>query len=97
MKSWLIHWKTTTNGLLAFFITTGLVVVGFTAAIPGAEAAKITSGITLFLALCRAWVGLIQKDAGTTLAKVPGIAQPQAVPAHSVPDDPRAKPVISTK
>lgn len=56
------HWKTAANGVLAFLIATGTVIVAFTATIPGAETAKITTGVTLGLALCRAWVGLLEKD-----------------------------------
>jgi hypothetical protein len=57
------HWKSSANGILAFLIATGTVIVAFTATVPGAETAKITTGVTLGLALCRAWVGLLQKDA----------------------------------
>lgn len=66
MKFWTYistHWKTAANGVLAFLIASGTVIVAFTATVPGAETAKITTGVTLGLALCRAWVGLLEKDA----------------------------------
>src|ERR1700691_4063958 len=50
------HWKSTANGVLALFITTGLVLLatGSTLLSP-----KMTVYITIGLAVARAWTGLI--------------------------------------
>jgi hypothetical protein len=88
------NWKTTTNGFLAFLIATATVVMAFTSQNPDKTNLKISSACAIVLALCRAYVGLIQKDADKVLAKVPGQAQPQVVAAHPVPDNPADKAVL---
>ena len=63
------HWKTTANGILAFLITTLTVVLGFQipTAILNPSASRVylysTVAANLVLALCRAWIGMIQHDA----------------------------------
>jgi len=59
------HWKSTANGVLALFITTGLVLLatGSTLLSP-----KMTVYITIGLAVARAWTGLISKDASALTA-----------------------------
>jgi hypothetical protein len=70
----MIHdWKSTATGILSFITVTCLTVMGFTApyiatapASTAALLAKIMAGCSLLTALCRAWVGLITKNADAT-------------------------------
>lgn len=67
------NWKSTANGVLSFFITTLTTLSGFMVATNLiADGASVHSihiftwvaiGINVALALCRAWVGLLQNDA----------------------------------
>jgi hypothetical protein len=67
------NWKTTINGVLALLITTlstvSTFMVGGNIVTGGATPSSIhvstwfVLGVNLTLALCRAWVGMIQKDA----------------------------------
>jgi hypothetical protein len=84
------HWKTTANGILGFFIATGAVLT----AVPSSFInPKISAGLTVSLALARAWVGILQQDAGTTTAIVPGSGV-QPVPSHEIPDDENIKEIV---
>lgn len=60
MSTIITHWKSTANGVLALLITTGVVLLatGSTVLSP-----KATTYITIGLAVARAYVGLISKDA----------------------------------
>ena len=72
MNSLLANWKTTLNGILAFLITTLTVLSGYFGSSDinngGSSVSSIhvhtwvTVSITIALALCRAWIGLLQKD-----------------------------------
>lgn len=53
---------------------------------------KIAIGVNATLGICRAWMGIITKDADQVPAQVPGLGI-QNVPAHPVPDDPTAKAI----
>ena len=55
---------------------------------------KVTTYITIGLALARAYMALITTDADKVLAVVPGNPIPQVVSAHSIPDNPQATPVV---
>jgi hypothetical protein len=101
MKVFLSHWKTSLNGILAFLITSLTIVSGFlgstdvTNGVGIHASTKIAVGITVALALCRAWVGLLQQDSGTVLAVTPqSPIVPVPVPAHEIPDNPQAIPVV---
>ena len=76
--------KSTINGLLSAAIA---VIVAVLAIPPGARK------VVYVLATLRALNGLFQQDAGSVLARVPGSAEPQAVPSHESPDDAAAVPV----
>lgn len=60
MQPFLTHWKSTANGALAFFITTGTILIasGSTLISP-----HLVVWITLGLAVARGWVGMLEKDA----------------------------------
>jgi len=77
-------WKTSTVGVLSFAIA---LIIAYTALPKGATASVVA------LALLRAAVGFLQKDAGVTQAIVPGKSEPQTVDSHETPDNPAAVPV----
>ena len=108
MQKFLAHWKTTANGILAFLITTLTILSGFLGTGDLTQAGNgsigsihvstwVATGITVALALCRAWIGLLQQDAGSQLAKVPGAPEAAVVPSHETPDDPNAVVVVQKK
>lgn len=78
------NWKTTANGLLS---AAALVVIAEMAVPTGAKP------LVYVLAGLRVLVGLVQTDAGSTEAVLPGSAAAQIVPSHEIPDDPKAVPV----
>lgn len=83
--------KTSLNGAIAFFIA----AVPMAQAYPGLHISPTVMAWLSFLAgLARFGVGIAQQDADKVLATVPGSAVPQVVPAHAVPDNPAATPVI---
>lgn len=96
-----INWKSSLSGILSFGIATfGVITSGLAplAALNPTSAlarysAITTAVLTLLSGLGKAWVGLLMQDAGTTLAKVPGISAPQPVASHETPFDPKAKAV----
>ena len=73
------HWKSTVNGILAFLITTGVVLLATGNAL---LSPKVTTYLTIGLALARAYVGLISKDASaltaTDIATQTAAAAPKA-------------------
>lgn len=93
------NWKSTVAGVLSFLITTLTTVTVFLGAnvVMNPNSPKIylyvTLGLNLALALCRAWVGLLTKDAGTTPAQLPGSTEVIPVASHEIPDNPAATPV----
>lgn len=79
--------KTTLNGFIAFFIA----AVPLTTAYPGLHInPAVMAWLSFAAGLGRLYVGLQQQDADRVLAKLPGQAAPEPVPAHPVPDDPKA-------
>lgn len=71
------NWKTTVNGILAFMIATLTTLLAFQAPAALQQGADrswlyITAGANLLLALCRAWVGLLQTDAPAKPVIAPG-------------------------
>ena len=79
----LANWKTTAQGLLSLAV---VLVIAYTALPQGAKWPAIA------IALLKAAISFLQKDAGTTPAYVPGEGV-QNVPSHEIPNNPAAKPV----
>jgi hypothetical protein len=83
--------KTTLNGAIALFIA----AVPMAQAYPGLHISPtIMAWLSFAAGVARFGVGIAQKDADTVLATLPGQPVPTVVPAHAVPDNPAAKPVI---
>ena len=57
----LTHWKSTANGVLALFITIGVTMMATNSPL---LTPRVTLWITMGLAVARAVVGLLSKDAG---------------------------------
>jgi hypothetical protein len=107
MQLFLSHWKTTANGVLFFLISTLSFVQTFLGVSdvtqPGASvsfhsihaATWVVTAVNLALGLCRVWIGLLQQDAGSQLAYVPGKSEPEVVDSHENPNNPRAVPVVT--
>lgn len=99
IANFLTHWKTTVSGILSFLVTTLMTVSGFMGAndvnTEGTlqSHTKYAAYVTIALALCRAWIGFLQMDAGTTTAVTPSNPTPHAEPSHEIPDSPAAVPV----
>ena len=94
MNSTLLNnWKTTAAGLLSGYLAIVGPVTAYLATTSNPKATQICGALTLAGVIARAWLGMIQKDAGTTPALVPGSATPQLVPSHEVPDSASAIPV----
>lgn len=103
VKTQMMHWKSTAQSAITAFLGlsgTILAVKGNPALDPSLAAFVnsipahwiiVMGTITGALKLV---IGFMQKDADTVLAKVPGIKEPQVVPAHATPDDPKAIPVV---
>jgi hypothetical protein len=75
--------KTTLNG----YLTVALVICGALTQVPHVPL-WLSGGATTILGIWRIVVGTLQQDADSTKALVPGIPEPQMVPAHPVPDNP---------
>ena len=83
--------KTTVNGILAFLIA--ILTPLMSIQVPSALATPNTShfwlwfqfGVIVVLGALRGAVGFFQGDSDTTKALIPGVAEPQQVPAHPVP------------
>ena len=65
MNNFIVSWKSSVNGILAFLITTGTVLLATGNSL---FSPHITLYLTIGLALCRAYVGLIQADADKALS-----------------------------
>lgn len=93
------NWKTSLAGFLSFVSMTLITVTGFMGANDvNTEGVlqthtKYVAYANIAVALCRVWIGLLQHDAGTQTALVPGKGV-QSVPSHEIPDSPNAIPVI---
>lgn len=81
MTTILASWKSTLAGVLSFLTTTGVVLLATGNSI---LSPKVTVGITIGLALARAYMGLIEKDA-TALTSVDIAKQTQAAVAKAQP------------
>ena len=81
MNSFLVNWKSSINGILAFLITTGTVLLATGNAL---FSAHITLYITIGLALCRAYVGLIEKDADAQQPAAPSAPSSTASTLKSI-------------
>jgi hypothetical protein len=80
--------KTTVAGLLSGFIGSVGPITAYLATTNNPRATAACGLLTLAGVVARVWVGVIQQDADSTKALVPGVAEPQQVPAHPVPDNP---------
>jgi hypothetical protein len=89
----LTNWKTTLAGILSAFLAVVGPLTAYLAEHNNATATDISGGLTVAAAIARIVLGIMQKDAGTVQAIVPGSVTPQAVPSHEVPDSPAATPV----
>jgi hypothetical protein len=81
--------KTTISGVLSFIAITSTTLIPF---VP-TTARYAFGGLAIAGALSKAYLLAISHDAGKTEAMVPGAAEPQLVPSHEMPDDPKAKAV----
>jgi len=86
-------WKSTAAGLLSGYLAIVGPVTAYLATTPNPTGTKIAGAMTLAGVIARAWLGVIQKDAGSTPAIVPGSPVVQQVPSHETPDQPGAIPV----
>ena len=93
MNHILTNWRTSLSGFLSFIIATGATL---TALAPPWLNPKWSGAITVASGLAKAYVGLISKDAGQVVAKVPGQGV-QVVDSHETPDDPNAKPIAGAQ
>lgn len=83
--------KTTLNGAIAFFIA----AVPLAQAYPGLHIpATLMAWLSFAAGAARLYVGTIQTDADRIQAILPGSSTPVDVPAHPVPDDPKAKAIV---
>lgn len=96
MNNFLTHWKSSLAGVLSFAIVTLMTIMGFLGAgdvnTEGVlqNHTKYLAYANIALALCRAWVGFLQSDAGTVTAVTPANPVPHAEPSTEIPIDPKA-------
>lgn len=88
----LASWKSTVSSLLTTTLATSAAFLA--PPLNSLIAPKHVLWLGAFQVVGKIWIGIIQKDPDTVLAKVPGIKEPQLVSAHGVPDDPKAVPVV---
>ena len=84
-KNLLANWKTTVQSLLSGVIGLSTVAPTLSFLSPKHAGWLVSSGV-----LAKVILGLFQKDAGSTMAQVPGESSPQLVPSHEIPDSPTA-------
>lgn len=84
------NWKSTVSGLLTVGLTTTAALLAYPPVMANPKWVVIGGGIQVVLKI---WVSILQQDAGTTVAQVPGEATPQVVPSHEVPNDPSHKAI----
>jgi hypothetical protein len=89
----LTHWKSTVSGILTATLATSAAFLAppLNSLVP----AKVILWLGAFQIIGKVWIGLISQDAGTVQAYIPGQVGVQNVPAHELPDDPKA--VVVTK
>lgn len=88
------NWKSSVQGFLSFAVITLLTLQGYLAVMaPSPTLNKVLLGVNIAIGLAKAWIGLLQTDAGTVPAYVPGKGI-ENVPSHELPDSPTAVPVV---
>ena len=83
----LVHWKTTTQSGLTAIIGLSAVAPSIYWLTPKQAASLVSAGV-----VGKVFLGMMQQDAGTTIAYVPGKGT-QAESSHETPDDPTAVPL----
>ena len=89
------NWKSTVSSILTATLATSAAFLA--PPLNTLVSAKVILYIGAAQIIGKIWIGLIQQDAGTTLAVVPGNPEPQTVPSHEIPDQPAAKVVLPEK
>jgi hypothetical protein len=89
----LTHWKSSVSGLLTATLATSAAFLA--PPLNTLVSAKVILWVGAFQIIGKIWIGLISQDAGTVQAMVPGKEGVQTVPAHELPDDPKAVPVVT--
>ena len=88
------HWKTTIQGLLSFVVITGIFIQFQPLPVVPEWFKPWALDAAWFLGFAKFLLAIMQKDAGTVTAVVPGIPGVQSVPSHEIPDSPAAVPVV---
>jgi hypothetical protein len=86
------NWKSTVSSVLTATLATSAAFL--TPPLNALVSPKVILYLGAAQIIGKIWIGLLQQDAGTTMAVVPGSSTPQAVPSHEVPDQPAAKVVL---
>lgn len=89
------NWKSTVSSILTATLATSAAFL--TPPLNALVSAKVILYIGAAQIIGKIWIGLIQTDAGTTLATVPGSPTPVVVPSHEIPDQPAATAVLPEK
>lgn len=89
------NWKSTASSILTATLATSAAFLA--PPLNTLVSAKVILYIGAAQIIGKIWIGLIQQDAGTTLAVVPGNPEPQTVPSHEIPDQSAAKVVLPEK
>jgi hypothetical protein len=86
-------WKSSLNGDLNLIKAAAVTLSGVLIITPSSPRWMIYLSLacTVISGGGQAALGRIMTDAGSVLAKVPGTKEPQIVPSHEIPDDPKAK------
>jgi hypothetical protein len=92
MNTILTHWKSSLSGILTATLATSAAFLA--PPLNTMVSAKVILWLGAFQIVGKIWIGLISKDAGTTLAITPGSTTPEAVPSHELPDQPAARAVL---
>jgi hypothetical protein len=89
-------WKTSLSGDLSVVVTVATILSGYLVVTPSSPKwlSAVSAGCAVLAAFGKSQVGRKMVDAGSVLAKVPGVADPQVVPSHEVPDDKTIKEIV---
>lgn len=84
-------WKSSAQPILTVFLVVAPLLTA-----PGSpiHSAAFAWAVGILSAAAKVGIGISQKDAGVTLAHVPGSEEPQVVASHEQPDDSAAVPVV---